>query len=558
MKMKKVLVAIVVSAMMAGLIGCSSKDSGGNTNTDTNTSSPTGVAESNSTKGGEVVVDIAMTTTMGDLDPFAPPTQGRNFLRYAVYDNIAIFKDFGTSWDKMQWVIAKNITQVDDVTFDIEIYDYVYDAAGNQITADDVVYCLNGMSTSGNYTRFTNYMESAKVIDDYNLEIKLKTTTVGAIEYIFAQCCIVDKDTYETNKDKFSTTPITTGAYQVAECVPGSYYTLKKNPNYWQKDESLRSYTANQQVDTFKYNVITEATQATIALQMKEDDLITVSGNSEIGYFMNPDGTPVKGYSVNKVLSSTTTVLSFNMAEDGGLFADNLALRQAVSYAINREDIVAGGLRGNGEIMNDLASQDCGDYNKAWDNEEYYDYDLDKAKTLLADAGYAKGIDPATGKPLHVRFLVDQQYKDTAVVLQSQLIALGLDCEILAYDNSLIASYQYDPTQWDIYMYIQGTECYVTSVYDGIFAAGADGMAPKCFVKDEKLQKLINAAHDISTHDEGTVEALHDYVYDNAYSIGLYQSYTFSVGVDTIKLVNHPWGQLVGPACDYTEFIKAQ
>jgi hypothetical protein len=66
-----------------------------------------------------------MTATMGDLDPFAPPTQGRNFLRYAVYENLAIVKEFGTPWDKMQWVIAKNIKQVDDITFDIEIYDYV-------------------------------------------------------------------------------------------------------------------------------------------------------------------------------------------------------------------------------------------------------------------------------------------------------------------------------------------------------------------------------------------------------------------------------------------------
>ena len=551
MKMKKVMAVLMAGAMAFSLIGCAPKEDGGS-NTPTNAGS---TADSGNETKGEVRVNIAMTTTMGDLDPFAPPTQGRNFLRYAVYDNLAIFKEFGTSWDKMQWVIARNITQVDDVTYNIEIYDYVYDAAGNQITAEDVVYCLEGMANSGNYTRFTNYMEAARVIDEYNLEIKLKTTTVGAIEYIFAQCSIVDKDTYEANKDKFSTVPVTTAAYQVAECVPGSYYVLEKSPKYWQTEESLRSYAANQQADKLVYNVVTEATQATIALQMGEDHIITVCGNSEIGYFMNPDGTPVDGYSVNKILSSTSTVLSFNM-EEGYVFDDNLALRQALCYAINRDDVVAGGLHGNGEIMNDLASKDCGDYNKEWDNEDYYNYDLVKAKQLMAEAGYADGIDPATGKALHLRLMADQQYKDSAVVIQSQMLALGIDCEILAYDNSLLASYQYDPTQWDMYLYIQGTECYVTSVYDGIFAAGADGKAPKCFVVDEKLQELINAAHDSSTHGADTVEALHDYVYENAYTYGLYQSYTFSVGVDTIKLVNHPWGQLVGPACDYTEFIK--
>lgn len=498
-----------------------------------------------------------MTTTMGDLNPFAPPTAGRNFLRYAIYDYLAIFKEFGTSWDNMQWVIAKNITQVDDVTFNIEIYDYVYDAAGNHITANDVVFCLNGMATSGNYTRFTNYMESAKALDEYNVEIKLKTTIVGAIEYIFAQCGIVSQKTYEENEDKFSTNPVTTGAYQVKECVSGSYYVLEKNQNYWQKDASLRSYTANayDYVDKFVYHVITEPSQATISLQMGEDDIITVVGNSEIGYFVNQDGTPANGYSLNKVLSSTATVLTFNI-DQGSIFDNNLALRQAILYAINREDIIIGGLKGNGEVMNDIAPLSCGDYNKEWDNEDYYDYDLDKAKELLAQAGYANGIDPATGKALHLRLMVDQQYKDPAVILQSQLIELGLDVELLAFDNSLVSTYQYDPTQWDMYMFIQGTECYVTSVYDGILAANKEGKAPKVFVKDDKLQELVSAAHEMSTHNTETVEALHDYVYENAYAYGLYLSYTFSVGRESIGLVNHPWGQLVGPACDYSNFAK--
>ena len=244
MKLKKVLAVALAVTMLGSLTACGGNGGSGETAVKT----PVGKEAS---AEGEKIVNIAMTTTMGDLDPFAPPTQGRNFLRYAVYDNIAIFKDFGTSWDQMQWVMAKNIEQKDDVTFEIELYNYIHDALGNPINANDVVFCLNSISQSGNFTRFTNYMESATVIDDYNLEIKLKTTTVGAFEYMLAQCCIVSQKTYEEYKDQFSTKPITSGAYQVTECVSGSYYVLEKNPDYWQTDKNLRMRTTRVLTNLF-------------------------------------------------------------------------------------------------------------------------------------------------------------------------------------------------------------------------------------------------------------------------------------------------------------------
>lgn len=72
-----------------------------------------------------------------------------------------------------------------------------------------------------------------------------------------------------------------------------------------------------------------------------------------------------------------------------------------------------------------------------------------------------------------------------------------------------MATYQYDPTRWDLYVFIQGTECYMTSVYDGIFQADSEGRAPKSFVRDKELQRLIQEAHNVNTHNAESVEALH-------------------------------------------------
>ena len=93
-----------------------------------------------------------------------------------------------------------------------------------------------------------------------------------------------------------------------------------------------------------------------------------------------------EGYSVNKVLSSAPMILAFNM-DEGQMFDGNLARRQAICYAINQEDIIAGGLRGNGEAIRDLGDKLCGDYNPDWNNEDYYDFDLNQAKAMLDEAG---------------------------------------------------------------------------------------------------------------------------------------------------------------------------
>ncbi|MGL5436764.1 MAG: ABC transporter substrate-binding protein [Lachnospiraceae bacterium] len=555
--MKKTLAILLATGMVIGLAGCSSSSSqmGAGTAATTDAARQNGSPQGTDSPadGSEKSVNIAFTVDMGDMAPFALPTSGRNYLRYSVYDYIAVFSEFGQSWQDMDWDVAKNITQIDEVTYEIEIYDYVKDAIGNHITADDVAWCIDTYIASGNLPRLGKYVDSTEVVDDTTFRIKLKTTTIGALEYVFAQVCIVDKDTYEANKDKMSTTPITSAAYQITDCVSGSYYVLERNDNYWQTDEAARCYIANQQADKLVYNVVKEPSQVTISLQTGENNMTTVLSQSELSYFMNDDGTEVPGYHISEMAGGTANTLHFNCSE-GNVFADNLALRQAVLYAFDAQAIVDGVYKGHGEVIHDLATSLCGDYNKKWDTEDYYDYSEEKAKQKLEEAGYAGGIDPATGKTLNIRLMSDTEHKDAAVIMQSYLIAAGLDCELLIYDNALLSSYVFDPTTFDVLLSYHGSEGYVTAVYDTMLAINSEGQAAKLFVQDDKLQELLAAATNVDTHSEETVEALHDYVYEQAYAVGVNVTYSYAAANDTIGIVRHPWGQLIGAACDYTNF----
>ncbi len=554
--MKKGLALILAAGLMMGLAGCSSGGSATVGGSEANTTAA--AADSSNNAGeeasqGEKVVNIAFTVDMGDMDPFALPTSGRNYLRYSVYDYIAVFSEFGQSWQEMDWGVAKNITQIDEVTYEIEIYDYIKDAIGNHITAEDVAWCVETCKESGNLPRMGKYVDSAEAIDDTTFRLKLKTTAIGAIEYVFAQVCIVDKETYEANKSTMSTTPISSAAYQVKECVSGSYYVLEKNDDYWQTDESAKCYTANQQADKIVYNVVKEPSQVTVSLQTGENDKATVLAQSELSYFMNEDGTEVSGYHVSEKAGGTVNTIHFNCSE-GNVFADNQALRQAVLYAFDSQAIVDGVYKGHGEVIHDLATNLCGDYNKEWDQEDYYNYNEETAKQKLEEAGYPGGIDPATGKALKIRLMSDTEHKDAAVIIQSYMIAIGLDCELLIYDNALLSSYVFDPTTFDVLLAYHGSEGYVTAVYDTMFSLNSEGLATKIFTKDDKLQELLEAATNVNTHSPETVEALHDYVYEQAYGAGINVTYSYAASKDTIGIVRHPWGQLIGAACDYTDF----
>ena len=117
----------------------------------------------------------------------------------------------------------------------------------------------------------------------------------------------------------------------------------------------------------------------------------------------------------------------------------------------------------------------------------------------------------------------------------------------------MFSDYQYDPTRWDLAINKQGTEAYISNVYDGILLQNSDGIGAKCFVVDEELEELLVAAHDVTTHSEESVEALHDYVKENALLYGLYDDYVYSVGREGIEVFQHPWNVLVPNACTYAD-----
>lgn len=556
--MKKRIIALILACVMVfAFAACG--DTNTDTKTDTKTETKTDTKTDNSTtepkkdSSGEKVITVANTLSMGDLDPFAASSGSRNAMRYSTYEYLAVFTEFGQSWEQMDKELAKEITKIDDVTYEVEIYDYIVDAIGNPITADDVAWSWNTLDESAMYNRVTSTLEICEAIEPYKVRITLSSPIVGGIEYLLAQCNVVSQKTYEENKAQFSTKPITTAAYQITECVDGSYYTMEKNANYWQKDESLRGKYCQQPVDKFVIQILTEAQQVATALEQGNVDVVTNLKTSIIDNFMNADGTAKDGYSVKEFMETTGIMLGYNMSE-GSVLADNVALRKAIAYGIDSNAIVNGAMKGHAIRLYDVSIPGCADSNPEWLNENYFDYDADLAAQLLEEAGYPGGKD-SSGKALHLVLMCESSREQSAIVAQATLMQLGLDIELKAVDDAMMSSYQTDPTQWDLMISKCGVDYTCLGAYNTELAQDKNGVARRSFFKDDEFNTRLKEAQTVSGNTAENVEWIHDYVAENCYKVGLYTGMAASAAKAGIELFVHPWGQLVWTACDYSNYF---
>lgn len=538
------MLGVLLSVCFMGCTKNAPESNADNATMQSTVSAPVAETKPSIRPANEVVVGIP--GEYGDLSPFGGNSQRRSYVKYTLWETLAVFNQFGQSWDRMDWILAKDIKPVDDVTTDIEIYDNIYDTNGNQIKASDVVWSYEQAAACGKFPKVTSNLKSIEALDDYSLRMVINSDGLGDLEYMLSYVAIASKASYDASPDKMSNHPVTTGPYKVEESVPGSRLVLVKNENYWQKDASKQAYTAKQPVDKITYNVIKETAQMAIALETGAIDVAASVASSEIDRFMNPDGTGKKGYLVKSTYGGMAVMLDFNCDPISPL--SNQLLRQAVSYAIDRKGIVAGALQGKGETIGTPGTRASSDYNPEWDAIDY-PYDPDKAKGLLKQAGYKEG-------QLKLRIMTEQTAEQPLVaqLIQAYLSDVGIDAQVLTYDNALFSQYRFQPDQFDMMIGIMGTSGYVVGAWDLQFnsVGSKSGGAAACFVKDPKLQQLLEAAKGKKTHSPETVEAFASYQREMDYGLGLYCKSSFSVANGKITdIVCHPFGHLITNACTF-------
>lgn len=251
-------------------------------------------------------------------------------------------------------------------------------------------------------------IKEAQVIDDSTLKLQLKSTS-GWVLFGLAEMggMIMSPAAVEKWGKDYGLHPVGAGPYELVEWVKNDHYTLKRFDGYWNKDKAGF-------FDQITYQVMPDDSTRLAAFRAGQLDYV--------------DTIPVKDI---PALQSDPNVV-FQEVPGWGFYYiklhngkppfDNKPLRQAMSYAIDRDAIIKTVFQGHGLPAKGPLSPTTWAYKEG--NVEGYGYSPEKAKQKLAEAGYPNG--------LKIKLLVptSPEFQQEAQVIQAQLAKVGIESEI--------------------------------------------------------------------------------------------------------------------------------
>ena len=322
------------------------------------------------TAGAAMAQQTSITIGMQLEPPMLDPTGGAAAaIDEVVYSNVfegltrfaadgSVIPGLAESWEISEDGTVYTFNLREGVTF--------HDGAA--MTAEDVVFSLDRAraedSTNAQAALFANII-SAEAVDDTTVTVTLDGPD-GAFLFDIAwgDAVIVDPASAETN----ATNPIGTGAFAFAEWRQGDSVSLVRNDAYWGEPAELTDVT---------FRFISDPNAALAAMMAGDVDAFPVFPAPENLAQFEADPR------FNVIVGSTEgeTILSMN---NGSEALSNPLIRQAISHAINRQDIIDGAMFGYGTPIGTHFAPHNPDY---IDLTAQSAFDPDRARELLAEAG---------------------------------------------------------------------------------------------------------------------------------------------------------------------------
>ena len=261
-----------------------------------------------------------------------------------------------------------------------------------------------------------------RVIDDYTVDF-IMNAPYGAILNTMSMYTtgVVSPAAVEKYGDEYGRHPVGTGPFIFKEWKTRNYIRLVANENYWQGRPAL---------DAVLFRIIPEEGSRMIALRAGDVDVVLKPAPAELSSF---DADP--NFNVISTQGMRVFYLGFNLSNWP---LGDIRVRHAIAHAINRESIVENILEGAGSLagLSFFAPSVFGYY--AWETDQLYPYDPDKALVLLAEAGFSDedgdGFLEKNGRELVLRFLpANGRYvkdREVAEAIEAQLREIGIRVEM--------------------------------------------------------------------------------------------------------------------------------
>ncbi|MDW4497170.1 ABC transporter substrate-binding protein [Sulfitobacter sp. D35] len=388
----------------------------------------------------EKSVTIGLTADPSHLYPLAGEELSSNIMYYHLYDPLvkrSADLSFGPG-------LAESWETVDETTWRFKLREGVTFHNGNDFTAADVVYTIKKARESIRPDLVANIAE-ATAIDDTTVEIKTpKPYAVLAND--LAELLILDEEyTEATGDEQMDLQPMGTGPYKLGEWIKEEKLVLEAFDDYWAGAPEIKTVT---------FRPITNPATRTAALLTGEVDVIQDLAVRDVDRVKSEEGFEVitRPSLLNVVLAMDTREQSPTIEGDNPM--TDRRVREAIARAIDVDAL-------NKIVMNGLATP-SDQYVPAshighvdgMNFREMYPVDIEKAKALMAEAGYADGF-TMTLDATNNRYVNDAQI---AQALASMLAKINVDLQLNIMPKSNFWGYIRVPTEnssfimsgWDV------------------------------------------------------------------------------------------------------------
>ena len=304
---------------------------------------------------------------------------------------------------------------------------------GNDFTAEDVVYTFHRLLTVENGVNTelldqvkgaaeviegsADTLEGVEMVDDYTVKITLKEPFAAFLSCLTAPgLSIYDSEATEAAGDQFGMDPavtVGTGPFRFAGWTFNDQLVLVKNEDYWKGAPELPGVVIK---------IIPDTETQTMMFESGELDLL------DLDFVTDAADRFLETYPEQIVQGPRVGITYFTMNFNIEPFQD-LKVRQAVQMAIDRQAILDALYGGRGQVEHGIYPYGLIGFNEG---QTKISYDPEKAKALLAEAGYPDGFT--------MELAADASASDTVTmaleIIKEQLAAVGINAEIKNYDES--------------------------------------------------------------------------------------------------------------------------
>lgn len=259
-----------------------------------------------------------------------------------------------------------------------------------------------------------NIISKVEATDDLTVVMTLSRPQAPFLKNIaMAVFGIASPTAFEANPDTFGENPVGTGPFKFVEWKRNESITLAKNEDYWQEGLPKLDKVIFRSIpdNSARLNALTTG-EIDLADGINPSDAAQIEGNADLQLIERPSMNV--GY-----LGLTTTRAPF----------DNKLVRQAVNYAINKEEIVNAFFEGRADVAKNPMPSSVSGYN---DEITGYEYNPEKAKELLAQAGYDGKEIELWAMPVPRPYMPDGQ--KIAEAIQKNLADVGMPSKIVTFE----------------------------------------------------------------------------------------------------------------------------